>query len=129
LSNLDKKFAKLGLDNAPGQEVRQQMDVPDLQGPELGGTPVDFSHGDVNAFPPIPGSLQTFIEGFEEGAEQAYTEYRGRQLLRESLAQKLAKFSGAEIDSEREFGTRAHTDTGNTRCSIPGHGSKHEQRR
>jgi aspartate/methionine/tyrosine aminotransferase len=103
LSNLDKKFAKLGLDNAPGQEVRQQMDVPDLQGPELGGTPVDFSHGDVNAFPPIPGSLQTFIEGFEEGAEQAYTEYRGRQLLRESLAQKLAKFSGAEIDSEREL--------------------------
>lgn len=103
MSSLEKKFAKLGVDSAPGQELRQQIDNPDLNGPKLGGTPVDFSHGDVNAFPPIPGSLQTFIEGFEEGAEQAYTEYRGRQRLRESLAQKLAEFSGAEIDSEREL--------------------------
>lgn len=103
MSSIDEKFAKLGVDSAPGQEARQQVDVSTLYGPKLEGVPVDFSHGDVNAFPPIPGSLQTFVSGFEEGADQAYTEYRGRQILRESLAQKLADFTGASIDAEREL--------------------------
>ncbi len=103
MSKLDDKFARLGVDSAPGQEVRQEIEAPDFHGPQLDGTPVDFSHGDVNAFPPIPGSLQTFAEGFEEGAEQAYTEYRGRQTLRESLAQKLSEFTSAPIDAEREL--------------------------
>jgi len=103
MSNLDTKFAKLGVDSAPGQELRQKIDDERLKGETLGGTPVDFSHGDVNAFPPIPKSLDAFIEGFEEGAEQAYTEYRGRQPIRESLAERLAAFTGASIDSEREL--------------------------
>lgn len=103
MTNLDKKFAKLGVDSAPGQELRQAVDDALLQGAKLDGTPVDFSHGDVNAFPPIPNSLGAFIEGFEEGAEQAYTEYRGRQSIRLSLAEKLAAFTGASIDSEREL--------------------------
>jgi aspartate/methionine/tyrosine aminotransferase len=103
MSNLDKKFAKLGVDSAPGQEVRQQVSDERLQGEKLGGTAVDFSHGDVNAFPPIPKSLDAFVEGFEEGAEQAYTEYRGRQTIRSSLAKRLAAFTGASIDAEREL--------------------------
>jgi aspartate/methionine/tyrosine aminotransferase len=103
MSKLDQKFAKLGVDSAPGQELRQQIDDGELHGAKLEGTPVDFSHGDVDAFPPIPGSLATFSEGFEEGAAQAYTEYRGRQSLRASLAQKLADFTGACLDAEREL--------------------------
>lgn len=51
---IEEKFAKLGVDNAPGQEVRRKDSSAKLTGEELPGTPVDFSHGDVNAHPPHP---------------------------------------------------------------------------
>ncbi len=97
------KFAKLGVDSAPGQESRQQTDSVDLRGEKVEGVPVDFSHGDIDAFPPIPGSLDTFEEGFHVGATQAYTAYRGKQIIREGLAEKLAIFTGAPIDADREI--------------------------
>lgn len=34
---------------------------------------VDFSHGDVDAHPPIPGFIDVFNEGYHEGGAQAYT--------------------------------------------------------
>jgi aspartate/methionine/tyrosine aminotransferase len=102
MSALLEKFARLGVDNAPGQEVRQREPSAALRGEPIVGTPVDFSHGDVDAFPPIPGSLETFVEGFRAGAVQAYTEYRGKRSLREDVARKLAAFSGAAVDAERE---------------------------
>ena len=92
---IEEKFAKLGVDNAPGQEVRRKDSSAKLTGGELPGTPVDFSHGDVNAHPPIPGSKDLFDHGYAQGAAQAYTEYRGQASLREGLAGKLADFSGA----------------------------------
>lgn len=61
---IEEKFAKLGVDNAPGQEVRRKDSSAKLTGEELPGTPVDFSHGDVNAHPPIPGSIETFDQGY-----------------------------------------------------------------
>ncbi len=103
MSDVRDKFAKLGVDSAPGQESRQQTDAVDLRGEKVEGVPVDFSHGDVNAFPPIPGSLDTFVEGFDVGATQAYTAYRGEQTIREGLAEKLATFTGAPIDADREI--------------------------
>jgi len=103
MSMLDEKFAKLGVDSAPGQESRQQDSIVAMKGERLEGTPVDFSHGDVDAFPPLPGALETFIDGYREGADQAYTEYRGRQAIRESLSEKLALFTGSPIDAEREL--------------------------
>lgn len=48
------KFAKLGVDNAPGQEALQKKTALDLRGEHLEGTKVDFSHGDVDAFEPLP---------------------------------------------------------------------------
>ena len=55
---LNDKFSALRTDNAPGQEIRQ--DIGDLnaimRGGKLDGVPVDFSHGDVDAFPPTPGA-------------------------------------------------------------------------
>ena len=103
MSLLDAKFAKLGVDSAPGQESRQESSAVEMKGDCLDGTPVDFSHGDVNAFAPIPGALETFIDGYREGADQAYTEYRGRQTIRESLSEKLAVFTGSPVDAEREL--------------------------
>lgn len=103
MSQLSEKFAKLGVTSAPGQEVRQKVDDVDLGGNKLEGRPVDFSHGDVDAFPPIPGSLDTFVEGYHVGGAQAYTEYRGGRSIREDLAEKLAGFTGAAIDAESEL--------------------------
>jgi hypothetical protein len=66
MSTLDVKFAKLGTDHAPGQEVRQGDAVTGAGwlGDPPPGVAVDFSHGDVNdtAFPPAPGALEAFIQ-------------------------------------------------------------------
>ena len=98
------KFAKLGVDNAPGQEGRQKHEALPLIGENIPGTPVDFSHGDVDAHKPIPGSLETFVEGYVVGGtHQAYTEYRGRGDIRTYLAEKLTQFSGAPVDADSEL--------------------------
>lgn len=92
------KFSKIGVDNAPGQEVRQKVSEISLLGEKIPGTPVDFSHGDVDAFEPIPGTLDAFVDGVHSGGKQAYTEYRGSEILRENVALKLSNFTGSEID-------------------------------
>ena len=99
--NVQDKFSRLGTDNAPGQEVRQKTgDLHNLmRGGPLAGTPVDFSHGDVDAFTPTPGSFDVFAEGVRKGGKQAYTEYRGAAAIREELAGKLAAFTGAPVDA------------------------------
>lgn len=93
------KFSRLGTDNAPGQEVRQGVDASFLKGETLAGRPVDFSHGDVDAHVPTPGSFDVFAEGFGKGGAQAYTEYRGDIGIREGLATRLADFTGAPVDA------------------------------
>jgi aspartate/methionine/tyrosine aminotransferase len=97
---LSDKFLKLGVDNAPGQECRKNISNFELRGDKLSGTQVDFSHGDVDAFEPIPGSLELFIKGYRVGGKQAYTEYRGDKSIREDLARKLAGFTGAEVSAD-----------------------------
>lgn len=106
MSSIEQKFAKLGTDHAPGQEVRQgRASETGLRGESLSGVPVDFSHGDVNetAFGPTPGALEQFVEGVHRGGPQAYTEYRGGGELRNQLADKLATFTGRPVSSEREL--------------------------
>ncbi|RFU70279.1 aminotransferase class I/II-fold pyridoxal phosphate-dependent enzyme [Peribacillus saganii] len=100
---LEKKFLKLGAENAPGQEVRQNTNEIRIRGEKISGTPVDFSHGDVDAFEPIPGSLDVFIEGVHLGGKQAYTEYRGSKIIREDVARKLENFTGTTIDAEQNL--------------------------
>ena len=100
---IEEKFSRLGVDNAPGQESLQ-ADLPlELLGDPLPGEPVDFSHGDVDAFRPAPGSLECFLAGVEEGARQAYTPYRGRRAVLEDLAAKLSAFTGCPIDPARNI--------------------------
>jgi aspartate/methionine/tyrosine aminotransferase len=99
--SVQTKFSRLGTDNAPGQAVRQQMtDMADmLRGETLPGRPVDFSHGDVDAFPPPSRSFEVFAEGVAIGGQQAYTEYRGDIGIREQVATRLASFTGAPVDA------------------------------
>jgi aspartate/methionine/tyrosine aminotransferase len=98
-----EKFQLLGVENAPGQELRQGEDGEVLCDLDLSGDPVDFSHGDVNAFPPVPGSFSAFKKGVLEGAAQAYTEYRGRKQIRDDAAEKLSAFMGVTVDPDREI--------------------------
>ncbi len=80
------KFARLGTDNAPGQEVRQKTDgLHDamrggaMRGGVLEGRPVDFSHGDVDAFTPTPGAFEAFAAGFARGG--AFNRKYGNKLM------------------------------------------------
>ena len=101
---LTEKFAKLGVDNAPGQEKLQKQEELPVRGEAIEGPEVDFSHGDVDAHKPIPGCLEEFAEGYiAGGGHQAYTEYRGKSDIREYLAGKLAEFSGAPVDATAEI--------------------------
>ncbi|ATA25313.1 aspartate aminotransferase [Brenneria goodwinii] len=105
MNPLVEKFAKLGTDNAPGQEVRQAAGDVGGIGDKLEGTAVDFSHGDVNptAFAPTPGAIEAFVAGEARGGSQAYTEYRGDGALRGVLAERLAAFTGKALDGAREL--------------------------
>lgn len=107
MNAIEEKYAKLGTDHAPGQEVRQGDGTPDgmLRGESLPGVAVDFSHGDVNdtAFAPTPGALEAFVAGVHRGGPQAYTEYRGGAELRDRLAEKLAAFTGRPISGANEL--------------------------
>lgn len=99
--SIQSKFSRLATDNAPGQEGRQQtVGIETLmRGGVLEGRAVDFSHGDVDAFPPPPGSFEIFSAGVRLGARQAYTEYRGDMGIREMVAARLAAFTGAPVDA------------------------------
>ena len=100
---IEEKFDMLGIDNAPGQEALQKHQALDLRGEPLPGPAVDFSHGDVNAHIPTPGSFEVFERGVKEGAAQAYTPYRGRKLILEHVAESLSAFTGAAIDPEKNL--------------------------
>ncbi len=102
MMSLENKFSALGTENAPGQEIRSAtvLTKPPLSIKGLDGEPVDFSHGNVDAFTPTPGALEAFLAGFETGGAQAYTEYRGTANIRAQLAGRLAAFTGAAVDAD-----------------------------
>lgn len=100
---IQEKFSTLGVDNAPGQEENKQIDPKLFEGKKLPGTAVDFSHGDVNAHEPTPGSIELFDDGFREGAAQAYTPYKGRKTIMAEIAEKLSAFTGRQIDPGTEL--------------------------
>ncbi len=105
IMTLDEKFRVLNAAHAPGQEVRQSVkDINSImRGGKLDGAPVDFSHGDVDAFPPTPGSDAAWNGGFNKGADQAYTEYRGLAEIRNGLADRLGEFTGRPIAADSEL--------------------------
>lgn len=106
MTAIQEKFARLGIEHAPGQEARQgRSQALALREGTIAGVPVDFSHGDVNenAFVPTPGALDQFIQGVQRGGSQAYTEYRGGAQVREVLAPRLAQFTGRALDAAQEL--------------------------
>lgn len=98
-----EKFERLGIDNAPGQEGLQKSAALELRGEILSGVPVDFSHGDVDAHEPTPGSFEVFADGVKAGAVQAYTPYRGKKSVLEHVAFHLSAFTGKPIAPDRNL--------------------------
>ncbi|MBL9216041.1 MAG: pyridoxal phosphate-dependent aminotransferase [Opitutaceae bacterium] len=99
--SIQDKFSRLSTDNAPGQQVRQGAGnvATLLRGDSLPGTPVDFSHGDVDAHTPTPGAFEFFAAGVQDGGKQAYTEYRGDLGIRELIGPRLAAFTGTPVNA------------------------------
>ena len=100
MSMVEEKFKKLGVENAPGQESLQNEVKLDLKGEKILGEKIDFSHGDVDAHKPLPNSLEFFIEGFNKGGIQAYTEYKGNKEIREYVAEKLSEYIKMDIPAD-----------------------------
>ncbi len=99
---LEQKFKLLEADNAPGQEVRQAVGNLEslMKSEKMDGIFVDFSHGDVDAFPPTPGSDIEWKKAFDKGGKQAYTEYRGDGEIRKKLAENLSKYTNTSIEAD-----------------------------
>ena len=105
MNSIEQKFAEIAADYAPGQEklTRSGDTSEGRRGENLPGAPVDFSHGDVDAFTPTPGSFEVFAEGVRAGAKQAYTVYRGKEEIRSQLAERIARFTGSPVDALKEL--------------------------
>ncbi len=103
MDNLTDTFSKLGVDHAPGQEITQAEQEFYFIGEKLPGKAVDFSHGDVNAFEPIPGTLDALVKGVQLGGEQAYTEYKGKKSIRETVAERLSIFTNTPISADTQL--------------------------
>jgi aspartate/methionine/tyrosine aminotransferase len=105
MSEISDRFKTLGAEHAPGQELRQKTGhLAEITiGDTIPGIPVDFSHGDVDAFPPTPGAFEAWGKGYAVGGQQAYTEYRGLWKIRQTLAPQLADFTRASIDPNQEL--------------------------
>lgn len=105
MNPIQKKFAELATDNAPGQEVRIKGAAANGRfiGDKLAGRAVDFSHGDVDAFLPSEGALDAFVDGYHRGGAQAYTEYLGDGAIRDVVAERLGVFTGVPLTSGEDL--------------------------
>lgn len=102
MDSVEQRFKTLGIDNAPGQEVRLRTNAQAelMTGEQFEGELVDFSHGDVDAFPPLETAFSEFSEAVRIGGRRAYTEYRGAADIRAALSERLAAFTGAAIEPD-----------------------------
>lgn len=99
------RFRHLDSSHAPGQQgiVAQQFS---------GGVPVDFSHGDVGAFPPHPDAAAAVRDAIDAGAKWAYSPYRGHREVRSLVAERLSGLMDVTIDAERQVLISAGTQAG-----------------
>lgn len=63
---------------------------------------IDFSHGDVGAFPPTPGAFDLYQQAFADGRQFAYSRYRGHHDVREHVARRVGEFTGHRVDPSRD---------------------------
>lgn len=88
------RFGRMNVEHAPGQQ--QDALPPGLRH-------VDFSHGDVKAFPPPPAVLEAVAAALNNGGRYAYSPYRGHAFIRELLAPRLSEFTTTPVDPSTEM--------------------------
>ncbi|MBW8088884.1 pyridoxal phosphate-dependent aminotransferase [Streptomyces hygroscopicus subsp. hygroscopicus] len=88
------RFGSINIENAPGEHSDLEKEH---------GKGVDFSHGDVDAFPPVPDAISAVKKAIADGGDQAYSRYRGHLAIREPLAERLSYFTGVPISPDREL--------------------------
>ena len=96
---MPRRLSGIQIGSSPGQR-RLSARPPHLAGETVA---VDFSHGDVDAFPPHPAAEASFVAALAEGGRAAYTRYRGDAGVRQRLAGRLAALTGAPVDPETEL--------------------------
>jgi aspartate/methionine/tyrosine aminotransferase len=89
---------ELDISSAPGQENPLSPVLTDRAGEEM-----DFSHGDVEAFPPIPGAFDRYQRAYADGRRFAYSRYRGHVEIREHVALHVGDFTGQRVDPATEI--------------------------
>jgi aspartate/methionine/tyrosine aminotransferase len=94
-----RRLSEIQIGSSPGQR-RLSASQAHLTGDAVA---VDFSHGDVDAFPPHPAAEAAFVAALGEGGPAAYTRYRGNAGVRQRLAGRLAALTGAPVDPETEL--------------------------
>ena len=88
----------LDISSSPGQEKSLTQTTTDAG---VDGT--DFSHGDVGAFPPIPGAFDLYEKAFVDGRRYAYSRYRGHHDVREHTARHVGEFTGHPVDPSHDI--------------------------
>jgi aspartate/methionine/tyrosine aminotransferase len=96
---MPRRLSEIHIEFSPGQRRLSATPADLTAGPDA----VDFSHGDVDAFPPHPAAEATFVAALGEGGRAAYTPYRGNAGVRRRLAGRLAALTGAPVDPETEL--------------------------
>lgn len=99
------RFRHLDSSHAPGQ---QRVIAHEFSG----GIPVDFSHGDVGAFPPHPDAAAAVRDAIGDGAKWAYSPYRGHREVRSLVAERLTGLIDVAIDADRQVLISAGTQAG-----------------
>ncbi|MGP3533929.1 aminotransferase class I/II-fold pyridoxal phosphate-dependent enzyme [Microbacterium sp. RD1] len=89
------RFAHLDPSHSPGQQ-ESTGGIGDSRA-------VDFSHGDVDAFPPPAPAITAVARAIDDGGTWAYSPYRGHGTVRAALAGRLADLTGADIDPASEL--------------------------
>ncbi|MGE0781735.1 aminotransferase class I/II-fold pyridoxal phosphate-dependent enzyme [Mycolicibacterium sp.] len=99
------RFRHLDSSHAPGQQRAGAR-------ARAGDRPVDFSHGDVGAFPPHPAAAEAVHDAIAVGATWAYSPYRGHREVRSRVADRLGELMGLAIDPDRHLLVSAGTQAG-----------------
>ena len=96
---MPRRLSEIQIRSSPGQR-RLSARPAHLDADALA---IDFSHGDVDAFPPHPAAEAAFVTALGEGGRAAYTQYRGNAGVRQRLARRLTALTGAPVDPQHEL--------------------------
>jgi aspartate/methionine/tyrosine aminotransferase len=107
---LPDRLAEIDIAQSPGQSSRRGESRSAGAGARSLAT--DFSHGDIDAFPPSAAALEAFVAAVTEGGAAAYTTYRGRGEVRHDLAGRIADLTGAPVDPDTELIVTPGTQAG-----------------